>query len=136
MVLLTRDRIDAASLREAVYSPHHGAVLVFEGVARTGPHGPPVLALEYEAYDEMAHRVLAEIAAAAEERWPVRVALAHRLGYVPVGEVAVVIAVGSPRRAAAYEASRALLEQLKEQVPVFKQEITTDGSTWKANAPA
>jgi molybdopterin synthase catalytic subunit len=127
--------IDVAAVRRAVEDPGFGAVLVFEGVGRDSFEGKRVLRLEYEAYAELAVPVLAAIADEAEAQWPgVRVALVHRTGIVAIGEPSVVVAVGAPHRAAAYEASRFAIDALKARLPVWKKEIYEDGSAWKANA--
>jgi len=128
--------IDVAAVRRAVDDPAFGAVLVFEGVGREDFDGQRVLRLSYEAWPEMAVPVMERIAAEARDRWPVRVAMVHRTGEVAIGEPSVVIAVGAPHRSECYEASRFVIDALKERVPVWKKEIYEDGSAWKANAPA
>lgn len=137
MVDVVAGPIDATAVIDAVRHPSHGAVVVFEGVARDHHQGRPVVRLEYEAWQEVAVRVLREIREEAETRWPgTRVAVVHRTGVVPLGEAAVVIAAGSAHRDPAYRASRQVIEQLKERLPVWKKEVYEDGSAWKANAPA
>ena len=126
--------IDVAALRRAVDAPRFGAVLVFEGVARQTP-GSTLIELAYEAYPELAVPVMQAIVDEAEARWPCAVAIAHRVGSVAVGEASLVIAVGAPHRPECYEASRHVLEQIKLRLPVWKQEVTEDGSAWKANTP-
>jgi molybdopterin synthase catalytic subunit len=132
---IVHDRIDVGAVRAAVDDPGMGAVLLFEGVARNVFEGKKVLHLEYEAYDAMAEAELRRIAAEVHERWPpVRLAMVHRTGKVEIGEPSVVIAVGAPHRAEAYEASRYAIDALKARLPVWKKEIYEDGSAWKANA--
>jgi len=127
--------IDVARVRRAVHDPGFGAILVFEGVARNNFDGRQVVQLAYEAWPEMAIPVMAEIGAEIARRWPgTRTAIVHRTGIVAIGEPTVVIAVGTPHRAECYAASRHALEELKARVPVWKKEIYTDGSAWKANA--
>jgi len=75
--------------------------------------------------------VLDEIAAEAESRWPVTVAVAHRHGVVPIGEAAVAIVTASAHRAEAYEANRFVIEAIKERLPIWKRERFADGSEWK-----
>lgn len=108
-----------------------GAVVGFLGTVRdrTGPH--EVIALEYEAYQEMAERFLRKIGDEIEARWPgARSAVLHRVGRLAVGEPSVAIAVASPHRADAFEACRHAIERLKEDVPIWKKEIRKDGSVW------
>ena len=134
---LTPDPIDVQRVRSAVDDPGFGAILVFEGVARNHFQGREVVELAYEAYDAMAIPVMRQIGDEISQRWPgTRTAIVHRTGIVPVGEPTVVIAVGTPHRAECYAASRYALEQLKARVPVWKKEIYTDGSAWKANTTA
>jgi molybdopterin synthase catalytic subunit len=65
-----------------------------------------------------------------------KAAIVHRLGEVPVGEASVAIAVGSPHRAAAYEASRTALERLKTEIPIWKREHYTEGPPlWREEEP-
>jgi molybdopterin synthase catalytic subunit len=135
MIGLTDTTIEVAALREAVSHDGHGAILVFEGVARDNLDGPRVQLLAYEAYAELAEPVMQAIADEARERFGARVALVHRTGRVGIGEASLVIAVGTPHRPECYEASRYVLEQVKQRLPVWKKEITDDGSEWKANAP-
>ena len=128
MFALTPDPIDVSAVRDAIADPRFGAILVFEGVARDSFDGRPVVELAYEAYEAMAVPELERIGAEIATRWPgARTAIVHRT---------VVIAVGTPHRAACYEASRYALEALKARVPIWKKEVYSDGSAWKANAPA
>lgn len=133
MRALVHGPIDVAAVRAAVSDPGFGAILVFEGVARDHFEGRPVRRLAYEAYPELALPVLDEILAEVAARFGARAAIVHRLGEVPVTEPTVVIAVGAPHRAEAYEASRYALETLKARLPVWKKEIYADGAAWKAN---
>ncbi len=136
MFALTPHTIDVAAVRDAVSDPRFGAILVFEGVGRDGPADQRVVHLAYEAYPELAVPVMERIARQAEERYGARVAMVHRTGVVGIGEASLVIAVGTPHRGECYEASRFVIEQVKEHLPVWKKEIRSDGSEWKANAPA
>lgn len=127
---LTRDCIDFAALTEQVRSTQAGAVLLFLGTVRELTGGRRTLALDYEAYPEMAQRKLREIAGQAIEKWPiVKLALIHRLGRLDLGEVSVAVAVSCPHRAQAFEAGRYVIDTLKEVVPIWKQENWSDGST-------
>ncbi len=135
MIVLTDDVLDESSLRAAVSRSGAGAILVFHGVTRDNFAGRGVTRLEYEAYPDMAIAQMRAIASEACERWPgLRVAMSHRTGVVPVGEASVLIAVSSPHRCDAYEASRFCIDTLKARVPIWKKEIYDDGSAWKANA--
>jgi molybdopterin synthase catalytic subunit/molybdopterin converting factor small subunit len=130
---LTDAPIDVSGLEEAIADLEHGALVTFVGRARRrSDDGREVVDLEYEAYREMAERVLAEIASEAEQRWPgVAAAVVHRTGVVPLGEAAVAIVTAAPHRSAAYEANRFIIEAIKERLPIWKLERFPDGSEWK-----
>jgi MoaE-MoaD fusion protein len=128
---LTDRQIDVAAL-EALAGPAHGALVTFVGRARNhADDGREVLELEYEAYPEMAEAVLRQIATEAEKRWGARVAVVHRVGVVPLGEAAVAIVAAAAHRGAAYDASRFVIEAIKQRLPIWKRERFTDGSEWK-----
>lgn len=108
-----------------------GAVIVFTGHVREWTHGVRTLYLSYEAYVPMAEKKLTEIGAEMEAKWPgVKVAIAHRIGEMHISDIAVVIAVSSPHRKAAYEANEYAIERIKEVVPIWKKEIWEDGEEW------
>jgi molybdopterin synthase catalytic subunit len=121
--------------------PEAGGVAVFLGTTRAEDHpqsGHPLLALDYEAYAELADRQLAELARAARQKWPIlRLAILHRTGRVGLAEPSVVIAVSTPHRAESFDACRYLIDQLKVQVAIWKKEVWSDGTTtWVDPTPA
>lgn len=124
--------IDATELLGRVGAPEDGAVLLFLGTVRNHADGQSVDGMAYEAYEAMAAPVLEAIAGEAAERLGTdRVAVVHRVGELAIGEVSVAIAVSSPHRAQAYEASRYVIEEIKKRLPVWKHEHYTDGrSEW------
>ena len=129
--------IDTGRAVAAVSGPGRGAVVVFLGTVRDHHAGRPVEKLTYSAYRTMALeglcRIVTDLEAAHQD---LRAAIVHRLGEVPVGEPSVVIAVGSPHRAAAYEASRTALERLKAEIPIWKREHYADGGeAWREEEP-
>jgi molybdopterin synthase catalytic subunit len=129
---LTDGRIDVAELESSVAGRGHGAVVTFVGRARdVADDGRTVTELEYEAFDEMATAVLDEIVAEAEARFGATVAAVHRHGVVPIGETAVAIVCAAVHRGEAYEASRFVIEAIKERLPIWKRERFADGSEWK-----
>jgi molybdopterin synthase catalytic subunit len=128
--LVTADPIDPARLLGDTLSPDDGAALLFWGVVRNQNDGRPVRHLEYSAYAEMAEREMRRIADEARERFGTgAIRVIHRTGSLAIGEASVAIAVASPHRAEAYEASRYVIEQLKQRVPVWKREGYVDGDT-------
>jgi molybdopterin synthase catalytic subunit len=123
--------IDELALESAVRTDADGAVLVFRGVARRYSHGREVVHLEYEAYPEMAEKVMAEIADEIKRKWPVsRVAIVHRTGVLEIGQASVVIAISAPHRAEAFAAGQYAIDRLKHVVPIWKKEVWSDGSQW------
>jgi molybdopterin synthase catalytic subunit/molybdopterin converting factor small subunit len=129
--------IDTGRVVAALSGPGRGAMVVFLGTVRDHHAGRPVAKLTYSAYRSMAQEGLRRIVADLEASAPgMRAAIVHRLGEVPVGEASVVIAVASPHRAAAYEASRTALERLKAEIPIWKREHYADGeAVWREEEP-
>jgi molybdopterin synthase catalytic subunit len=135
-VELTRERIDAAGIVAEAKAAEDGAVLVFDGMVRNHTRGREALFLEYEAYEEMALTQMRVLAAEAIAKFGVReVSIVHRLGRLEVGETSVLIVVASAHRAAAYEASRWLIDTLKKTVPIWKKEHFVDGAVWADGDP-
>ncbi|MGD9633550.1 MAG: molybdenum cofactor biosynthesis protein MoaE [Pirellulales bacterium] len=132
MIELTREPIDSAALLARATTPQAGAVLLFLGTTRELTGGRRTVALDYEAYDEMAGRKLAELEAEARRRWPlIECSIVHRLGRVPLAEASVAIVVSTPHRADAFAAGQWLIDTLKQDVPIWKQEHWADGkSEW------
>ena len=129
---ISEGAIDEAALAAGLAGDAHGAVVSFVGRARNrADDGREVLELEYEAYGPMAERVLAEIASEAADRWDASVGIVHRIGLVPIGEASVVIVSAAAHRDAAYQASRYVIEAIKERLPIWKRERFADGSEWK-----
>jgi molybdopterin synthase catalytic subunit len=126
--------IDSAGVLARVGAPEDGAVLLFLGTVRNHADGQSVDGMTYEAYERMATPVLTDIAhEAAAKLGTDRVAVVHRVGELAIGEISVAIAVSSPHRAQAYDASRYVIEEIKKRLPVWKHEHYTDGrSEWVA----
>jgi molybdopterin synthase catalytic subunit len=128
--------LDEAAVAARVAGPDAGAVVSFVGVVRDRSRGRVIKHLEYEAYPQMAEREMQKIADQAVHRWPgCRVAIAHRTGHLEIGDLAVVVAVAAAHRAAAFEACRYAIDTLKQTVPIWKKEITTDGECWVEEHP-
>ena len=130
MIRLTHQPIDTAAVLAEVASPAAGAVLLFLGTARDSTDGRPTASLNYECYEEMALRQLAELEAEARRRWPLTgCTLVHRLGRLEIGAASVAVAVSSPHRDDAFAAGRWLIDTLKQIVPIWKRENWTDGTS-------
>ncbi len=129
---LTDVAIDIGALEASVAGSGDGALVTFAGRARdSADDGRPVVELEYEAYAEMAEAVLREIAVEVERATGATIAVMHRVGVVPIGEVAVAIVTAAPHRGAAYDANRAVIEAIKQRLPIWKRERFADRSEWK-----
>lgn len=135
-VELTRDPISAEKLRESIVSGEDGAIVTFDGVVRNNTRGRQTRYLDYEAYEDMALRLMTELANDALTRFPVRaVTLVHRLGKLEIGETSVLILVASAHRGAAFDACRWVIDTLKKTVPIWKKEYFVDGAVWADGEP-
>ncbi|MCL1464509.1 molybdenum cofactor biosynthesis protein MoaE [Argonema galeatum] len=111
----------------------NGAVVLMSGMVRNQTDGKPVVALEYQAYEPMAVQVFRQIAADLRKTWQDvnRVTIHHRIGRLGIGEISVLVAVGSPHRGEAFAACQYAIDTLKHNAPIWKKEHWEDGSsTW------
>lgn len=123
---ITLDRCVAA-----VTDPKRGGIVTFSGHVRELSHGEAIEYLEYEAYEPMAVQELTRLCDAIERTITgARIAVEHRIGRLEVGDTAVVIAAAAPHRAEAFAACRAMIDQLKESVPIWKKEVGKSGQVW------
>jgi MoaE-MoaD fusion protein len=121
--------LDAAV--DEVRSERDGAIATFVGTTRRDSRGRTVLHLDYEAYEEMAEQVMAQIARRLKERYEIsEIAIHHRTGRVDVGDASVVIAVSAPHRQDALAACKDAIDTLKEEVPLWKKEFYEGGEEW------
>ena len=134
LIRITREPLDdaaIATLTRAVEDPGVGGIVTFVGVVRDNARGKRVRYLEYDAYPEMAEQEMARIAAEVERRWQTnRLAMAHRIGRLEIGECSVVVIVACAHRAEAFEACRYAIDKLKSTVPIWKKEVAEDGEEW------
>jgi len=133
--LLVREPIQSRELIESLKAPEDGAVVVFDGFVRNNFKGRRTLYLEYEAYEPMAYAKMREIGAQIREKFTIhRLAIAHRLGRLEIGDTSVLIAVSSPHRSAAFDACRYAIDTLKRAVPIWKKEYFAGGAVWAEGA--
>lgn len=138
MIELTHSPIDTTQLLQAVSDPECGGQVLFVGTTRQFTSHPdrdqPVETdhLFYEAYEEMALQQLRTLETEAKSRWPIKhVAIVHRLGRVDPAESSVGVAVSSPHRSEAFHAAKWLIDTLKHEVPIWKQEhYVQNGKEW------
>jgi molybdopterin synthase catalytic subunit len=133
-IALCAEALDSAGALAHVADGRAGGIAVFLGTTRAenSATGHSLVALNYEAYPEMALAQMQDLARRARARWPIlKLVLLHRVGSVPVGQPSVVIAVSTPHRAEAFDACRWLIDTLKSEVAIWKKEVWEDGSgTW------
>ena len=131
MFKVTGDPLSVEGAVSAVTKNTCGAVATFIGVVREFSRGRRVSYLEYEAYPEMAITKMRQIEQEIRDKWEVEgIAIHHRVGRIEVGEASVVIAVAAPHRRQALDACAYAIERVKQIIPVWKKEVSPDGSTW------
>jgi molybdopterin synthase catalytic subunit len=130
-IKITRDSLNPEEISTKVRKDTNGAGLTFLGTTRDFFMGKKVISLEYEAYEEMATKKLQEIALELQKRWAIPdIAFYHRIGRVDVGEISLVVALGSPHREEAFAACKYAVDRLKEIVPIWKKEVYEGGEVW------
>lgn len=134
LIEITEQVISADEVAARVADPANGAVVTFIGVVRGVTQGRETLYLEYEAYPEMAEKVLHQIAGEIRARWTdIReVAIVHRVGRLEIGETAVVIALAASHRAQTFDALRYAIDRIKDIAPIWKKEFWVDGAEWRS----
>ncbi len=136
MISLTSDPIDIASAYAFLQADGAGAIDIFLGVVRDNTQARPVDRLEYEAYDRMAISEMQKIVDEAHRRWPIlKCVVIHRTGVLGIGDIAVLIGVSTPHRADSFEATRYIIDTIKQTVPIWKKEVFTDGEIWVNATP-
>jgi molybdopterin synthase catalytic subunit len=122
-------------LRES-HHPKSGAVVLFSGEVRNNNNGREVTHLEFEAYVPMAEKMIGRILEEAKSRFKLNLAVCiHRLGTVEINECAVVVVTGAGHRKEAYSANRYIIDRVKGEVPIWKNEFYADGtSEWGHNS--
>jgi molybdopterin synthase catalytic subunit len=129
-IQLQAEPIEVGPVNEFVSVPEAGGIAVFLGTTRaeTSPDGQLLVALDYQAYEEMAAQQMTDLARRARERWPIhRLAILHRTGRVALAQPSVLIAVSCPHRGEAFDACRWLIDTLKAEVPIWKKEVWEGG---------
>ena len=130
-VKITKEPLVLEDAINLIQSEENVAEISFSGVVRNNNLGRKVLFLEYEAYPDMAEKVLQKIGEDACKDYDIsNIVLWHRTGHLEISEVSMVIAVGAPHRAAAFEACRDAVEKVKALAPVWKREVWEGGKEW------
>jgi molybdopterin synthase catalytic subunit len=131
MYEIVSDIIESRKVTQSVATASDGAVVTFAGIVRGSNKGKKVLFLEYEAYPEMAVKMMIRIGEEIRANWGLEgVAMQHRVGRLNVGETSVAIAVAAPHRDDAFAACQYAINRLKRIVPIWKKEVFEDGEVW------
>ena len=128
LAVIVETPIDRDALERAVLAERDGAVVVFQGVIRDHDRGQAVTALDYQAHPD-AERFLADVVAEVAAETGVRMAAAHRIGRLEIGEVALVAVAAAPHRAEAFPACARLVDEIKARVPIWKRQHLESGTT-------
>ncbi len=133
--LVTEDELNVDAAFKQLESVYCGGTVIFCGTVREFTRGRQTKSLTYEAYIEMAEQKMREIEQEVKNEWPgVETIQWHRIGHLWPTDIAVICAAASPHRDTAFAAARALIERLKQQVPIWKKEFYADGdSDWQPN---
>ena len=133
---VTSERLDPERLVNHVRKDESGAVIIFFGDVRNNSEGRRVLYLEYDAYPQMAEKVMRQLAEEVMARWPLTdVAIQHRTGRLEIGDTSLLVAVSSPHRKEAFESCHHLVDRFKEVVPIWKKEVWEGGEVWIEGEP-
>jgi molybdopterin synthase catalytic subunit len=135
-IQIIKHELDLTNVEKMSKNPACGGMVFFEGRVRDQTKGKTVLRLEFEAYEPMALKEMKKIADFIKDHWHAfNIVIHHRVGVLEIGEVAVIIAVSTPHRKAAFEACQYAIDTLKETVPIWKKEIFKNGEVWVASHP-
>jgi molybdopterin synthase catalytic subunit len=128
---LTSRPIDARAVAARIQTGGDGAIVTFEGTSRNQTGGRPVLCLDYECYESMSLKLMAQIGREIAAAHAItHIAIVHRLGRVLVGETSVAVVVTAPHRRPAFEAALEGINRVKKLVPIWKKEHFADGEVW------
>lgn len=128
LAVVSEDAIDEAAVRAAVEAEECGAVLVFHGVVRDHDGGEGVRALDYSAHPD-AQAFLERVIREEQQHTGLRLAAAHRVGALAIGDAALVAAASAPHRAEAFAALERLIVRIKAEVPIWKRQHFAAGSS-------
>ena len=135
LIAVRESALSVDEVRAAVADPGAGGLALFAGAVRDTDHDRGVTALSYTAHPS-AESELRRVAEVIAEKFPVLgIAAVHRVGDLQIGDLAVVVAVACPHRAEAFDACRALIDELKASVPIWKHQQFADGASEWVGSP-
>jgi len=133
LISITEKPIDVNKLLNDASDQSSGASVLFTGTVRDHNEQDKVSKLHYEAYQEMAEKVLQEIEIEIQKKWKINKFIAvHRTGTLKVGEVSVAVVVSAEHRKEAFEACKFGIDAIKERAPIWKKEFTESAVEWLA----
>ena len=133
---ITGHRLEERDLKAPFADARSGGFVAFEGWVRNENEGREVVSLEYEAFAPLAEREGLRILEEAGERFRILGAhCAHRVGHLPLGEMAVWVGVSSAHRSDAFAACRFIIDEVKERVPIWKKEHYGEGDSGWLRSP-
>jgi molybdopterin synthase catalytic subunit len=135
LIEITSEPIPVEPVIDRMKNKGHEHAVSFIGTVRDNAEGKRVLYLEYEAYLKMAEKKLQEICDEVQKQSPCDIDVIHRIGRIEIGEVAIVIVVGSKVWHDAFWACQYAIDRIKEIVPIWKKEYYADGSAWVGELP-
>jgi molybdopterin synthase catalytic subunit len=128
---LTRRPIDSRDIIARLVRGEDGAVITFDGIVRNNTKGRATRFLDYECYEAMAIKMMADIGRDIAASFEIGgIGMVHRLGRLQIGEASVTIVVAAPHRKAAFAAALEGINRLKRLVPIWKKEYFADGEVW------
>lgn len=131
MIRVTEEYVAVQEVINSLSREVHGAVVTFLGTVRLWTGDRKVLYLDYEAYPQMAEEQLRLIVNEGKLRPEVEdIAIYHRIGRLTIGDVSLIVAVASKHRREGFEACLAVVERIKEIVPIWKKEVWGQGEVW------
>ncbi len=132
MILITKDVIDQLKILDQIKDDSYGAVVFFTGSVRNYNSKGKVEGIFYEAYEEMVEEIMKKIEKEIFENWNIKKFIAiHRIGYLKVGEISVIVGVSSEHRKEAFEACSYGIDNIKKRCPIWKKEKMQSGySEW------
>jgi len=131
LISITEKPIDTNKLLNFVSDQSSGASVLFTGTVRDHNEEDKVSKLHYEAYQEMAEKILQEIENKIHTKWKINKFIAiHRTGTLKVGEVSVAVAVSAEHRKEAFEACKFGIDSIKEKAPIWKKEFAESKTEW------
>jgi len=132
MISITKDIIDQLKILEQLKDNSSGAIVFFTGIVRDHNSKEKVEGIFYEAYEEMVEEILKKIEKEISGNWNIKKFIAiHRIGYLKVGEISVIVGASSEHRKEAFEACSYGIDNIKKRCPIWKKEEMESGdSEW------